>query len=114
MTYRQRLSLFIFIDSCIIITAVLISRMLVDSNFYNFTPLIISTIGLLTVHLFFSFLLNLYKKAWEYASIGELIIILKTVTYSIIVIAAIQFIILQAVYLRALAIIWMINLPADL
>ena len=110
MTYRQRLSLFIFIDSCIIITAVLISRMLVDSNFYNFTPLIISTIGLLAGHLFFSFLLNLYKKAWEYASIGELIIILKTVTYSIIAIAAIQFITLQAVYLRALAIIWMINL----
>ncbi|KHE67633.1 nucleoside-diphosphate sugar epimerase/dehydratase [Halobacillus sp. BBL2006] len=110
MTYRQRLSLFIFIDSCIILTALLFSRLLVNSNFYSLIPLVISTIAILSSHLFFSFRLNLYKKAWEYASIGELIIILKTVTYSLIFTSLIQLIAFQTIYLKTLAVLWMVHL----
>ena len=38
-------------------------------------------------HHILSFKLHLYKKAWEYASIGELIIIFQVVTGSIVVAA---------------------------
>ena len=47
------------------------------------SPIIIMAIVILFSHHVFSLRLNLYKKAWEYASIGELIIIFKVVTYSI-------------------------------
>ena len=45
MTYRQRLSLFIFIDSCIVLTAIFFSCFLVDGTFNVITfPIVISFI----------------------------------------------------------------------
>ena len=111
MTYRQRLSLFILIDSCIILSSILFSRLLVPSEVYlPVLPLVITITAILISHLFFAYRLNLYRKAWEYASIGELILILKTVTYSMLATAGIHFLFFQTVYPRAMAVIWMMNL----
>ncbi|PLR79630.1 hypothetical protein CVD25_18795 [Bacillus canaveralius] len=111
MTYRQRLSLFIIIDSCIVLTAIFFSRFLVSSSIHVVTlPIIISSLTILVSHHFFSFTFNLYKKSWEYASVGELFIILKAVTASIITAAILQQLILNETYFRLLAVTWLLHI----
>ncbi|MCF2937426.1 polysaccharide biosynthesis protein [Paenibacillus alkaliterrae] len=111
MKYRQRLSFLILIDSLIVLTAIFISRFLLDASLDVVTPpIVISSITLLLSHHFFSFYYKLYKKAWEYASVGELLIISKAVSFSIITAAIIQQIVLQDVYFRLLAVTWMIHI----
>lgn len=110
MTYKQRLSLFIFIDSCIVLASIFISRFLVDATIYVFTvPIVLSSIAILLGHHFFSLKLNLYKKAWEYASIGELLIIFKVVSYSIFTATLIQ-VIMHKPYFRFLAVAWLLHM----
>ncbi|MFC4799837.1 polysaccharide biosynthesis protein [Neobacillus sp. GCM10023253] len=111
MTYRQRLSLFFLIDSCIVIGAIFLSRFLVDATTHLFTFLIIFTsFSILLSHHIFSVMFNLYKKAWEYASIGELLIIFKVVTYSIIFAAVLQKIFFLEINVRLLAVTWLLHI----
>ncbi len=65
---------------------------------------------LLISHHFLSLFYKLYKKAWEYASIGELLIILKTVTFSIAIVALLQQVAFQEIHLRLLTIIWLLQM----
>jgi FlaA1/EpsC-like NDP-sugar epimerase len=110
MTYKQRLSLFIIIDSSIVLTAIFFSRFIVNANFHVLTTSVItSAITILLSHHFFSFKLNLYKKAWEYASIGELLIIFKTVTFSIIIAVLVQQFVFQEVSFRLLLVTWLLH-----
>jgi FlaA1/EpsC-like NDP-sugar epimerase len=110
LTYRQRLSLFVIIDSCIVLSAIFFSRFLVTASFYVITtPILISSIVILFSHHIFSFKFKLYKKAWEYASVGELIIICKSVTLSIITAAIVQQLINKDIYFRVLVITWLLN-----
>ena len=111
MTYRQRLSLFIFIDSCIVVTAIFISQFLVNATIHVITiPLIISSLAIILSHHSFSLKFKLYKKAWEYASIGELVIIFKIVSYSILSAAVVQEIFIHEAYLRLLAVTWLLHM----
>jgi len=111
LTYSQRLSLFILIDSCFVLTAIFISRFLVDATIYVITfPMVMSSLSILLGHHFFSFLFNLYKKAWEYASIGELLIIFRVVSFSILSAMIIQQILMQKTYFRLLAVTWLLHL----
>ncbi|WP_406944842.1 polysaccharide biosynthesis protein [Halobacillus sp. SY10] len=111
MTYRQRLSLFIFIDSCIILSSIFIGQSLVASAVYvPVFPTLITVSTVMISHLFYSYRLNLYRKAWEYASIGELILILKTVTYSSLTTIGIHYFFFQTMYPRVMVVIWMMNL----
>ncbi|MFC7322712.1 polysaccharide biosynthesis protein [Halobacillus campisalis] len=111
MTYRQRLSLFILIDLCIVIASLLIIRVLVESLLYGSGILLIVTMAVIFIsHIYFSFNLHLYRKAWEYASVNELIVIGKTVTYSIVLTALVQALIFQTVLVRMLVLTWMIHI----
>ena len=111
MTYRQRLSLFIVIDSCIVLTAIFFGRFLVNGTFYVITfPIVLSSIIILLSHLLLSFKLHLYKKAWEYASVGELLSILKVVTFSILIAAVVQHLVIKETYFRLLTVTWLLNM----
>ncbi|WP_160722283.1 polysaccharide biosynthesis protein [Bacillus sp. USDA818B3_A] len=111
MTYRQRLSFFIFIDSCIVLTAIFFSRLLVNATTEVITlPIILSSIAILISHQIFSFNFHLYKKAWEYASVGELLSILKVVSLSILIAAVTQEIILREIQFRLLTVTWLLNM----
>jgi FlaA1/EpsC-like NDP-sugar epimerase len=111
MTYRQRLSLFILVDSIIVLTAVFVSKLLTDSTIHVLTlPVIISSMTMLASHQIFSLNLKLYKKAWEYASIMELLIIFKVVSYSVLTAAFVQGVGLQEIHFRLLAVTWMLHL----
>ncbi|QHA93685.1 nucleoside-diphosphate sugar epimerase/dehydratase [Bacillus sp. N1-1] len=111
MTYRKRLSSLIVIDSLIVACAIFISSFLLNYNdFLSSKPIIASSIVLLLGHHFFSYYYKLYKRAWQYASIGELVVIFRVVTFSIALAALAQFVMLQDIYFRALAITWMIHM----
>ncbi len=111
MTYRQRLSLFILVDSIIVLTAIFVSKMLTSATIQVITlPVIISSITMLISHQIFSLKLKLYKKAWEYASIGELLIIFKVVSYSVLTGVIMQQIVLHEVRFRLLAVTWLLHL----
>lgn len=112
MSYRRRLSLLILLDSFIVLTAVYLSYWFIHPNVLNKIPatVIISSITLLCSHHIFAAIYKLYNKAWEYASIGELKQIFKAITLSIIVTAIVQQIINHDIYVRILAIAWMLHL----
>ncbi|MCI4249880.1 polysaccharide biosynthesis protein [Bacillus sp. CCB-MMP212] len=112
MSYRKRLSLLILLDSFIVLTAVYLSYWFIHPNVLNKIPMtvIISSITLLCSHHVFAAIYKLYNKAWEYASIGELKQIFKAITLSILVTAIVQQIINQDIYVRILAIAWMLHL----
>ncbi|HDX9638878.1 TPA: polysaccharide biosynthesis protein [Bacillus mobilis] len=112
MSYRKRLSLLILLDSFIVLTAVYLSYWFVHPNVLSKIPttVIISSITLLCSHHVFAAIYKLYNKAWEYASIGELKQIFKAITLSILVTAIVQQIVNHDIYVRILAIAWMLHL----
>ncbi|PFX71812.1 hypothetical protein COL39_21705 [Bacillus cereus] len=112
MSYRRRLSLLILLDSFIVLTAVYLSYWFIHPNVLSKIPttVVISSITLLCSHHVFAAIYKLYNKAWEYASIGELKQIFKAVTLSILVTAIVQQIINHDIYVRILAIAWMLHL----
>jgi FlaA1/EpsC-like NDP-sugar epimerase len=111
MTYRQRMSLFVIIDSCIVLTAIFVSRFFVNGTIQVITfPIVLSSIVILLSHLLLSFKFHLYNKAWEYASVGELISILKVVTTSILIAAIVQRGVINEIFFRLLSVTWLLNM----
>lgn len=112
MSYSKRLSLLIFLDSFIVLTSVYLSYWFIHPYSLQHIPatLVISSVSLLVSHHIFSSIYKLYKKAWEYASIRELENIFKAVTFSVVITAVIQQIISQDIYVRILAITWMLHM----
>lgn len=110
MTYRQRLSLLVLLDSLIVMLSIYISNFILIVKPEAFSiRVVISSLVLLISHHIFSYFFKLYKRAWAYASIGELVAILRTVTLSIVLTAVVQLVIFQHITLRALAITWMMH-----
>ncbi|OPH56675.1 hypothetical protein BC351_27425 [Paenibacillus ferrarius] len=110
MSYRQRLSLLVTIDSVIVLTSIFFSHFLVNANLHVLSlPLVVSSITLLLSHHIFSFIYKLYKKAWEHASITELLFIFKAITFSMIAVAFVQQIVVHDIYFRLLAVTWMLH-----
>jgi FlaA1/EpsC-like NDP-sugar epimerase len=99
------------LDSVIVMTAIYLSYIPLHPSIetFSFTDLFISSLILLVCHHLFASIFNLYNKAWEYASIGELVAIVKAITFSIFVTALFQFTMDFDIYLRALATTWMLH-----
>lgn len=112
MSYQKRLAFLVLLDSFIVLTSVYLSYWFIHPDALHNIPitLIISSVTLLISHHIFAAFYKLYKKAWEYASIGELENIFKAVTFSIIITAIVQEIIGQDIYFRILAIAWMFHM----
>ncbi len=70
----------------------------------------ISSVTLLISHHVFAFMYRLYHKAWEYASVGELVAIVKAITYSLAAAALVQYAINGHVYVRVLFITWLLHM----
>ncbi|KMY51048.1 nucleoside-diphosphate sugar epimerase/dehydratase [Peribacillus loiseleuriae] len=112
MSYKKRVPLLVLMDSFIVLSAIFLGYFILHPSLHVYTILVlwISAITLLISHHLFASIYRLYQKAWEYASVGELIAIVKAVTFSIAVTAMIQFILTQDVYFRVLGITWMIHM----
>jgi FlaA1/EpsC-like NDP-sugar epimerase len=112
MSYQKRVSMLILLDSLIVLTAIYVGYYTLHPyfNIYTFNMLTISSIALLVSHHLFAFKYRLYQKAWEYASVGEMLGIVRAVTLSILSAALIQFVINGNVYVRVLGITWMLHI----
>ncbi|TDM03584.1 polysaccharide biosynthesis protein [Macrococcus hajekii] len=77
---------------------------------YSFIKLMIASLVLLASHHFFAYIFNLYHRAWEYASVRELIAIFKAVSASILFTYAFNFIFLNTSFIRLMIITWMMHL----
>ncbi|MDP5274745.1 polysaccharide biosynthesis protein [Chengkuizengella axinellae] len=110
MTYRKRLLLLILLDSLFVFTAIYLSHLVLSTKYY-FTPfLLISSLTLLLGHHALAAYYKLYRRVWEYASIGELVSISKIVSYAVLMTAVVQFLFYQDIYVRALVITWMLQM----
>ncbi|MEA3321206.1 MAG: nucleoside-diphosphate sugar epimerase/dehydratase [Bacillota bacterium] len=112
MTYKKRLSLLIFVDSLIVLTGIYFSFWMIMPNesVLSSQTLFYSSLTLIIWHHLFAYSYKLYNKAWEYASIGELMGITKAVTYSVTVTGFVQLIVDADIYVRVLIITWMLHM----
>ncbi|TWI59870.1 polysaccharide biosynthesis protein [Halalkalibacter nanhaiisediminis] len=111
MTYNKRLAVLVFVDSMIVIFSIYISNfiLLPTGNVFS-SALFVSAVTLLIGHHVFAHKYKLYKRVWQYASISELSSIVKAVTFSVILTAIVQMIVIQDTYSRTLAITWMMHI----
>jgi FlaA1/EpsC-like NDP-sugar epimerase len=111
LTYGKRLTFLICLDSLIVLTTIYFSIFTLQPNIQilKYPSILMSAVLLLISHHIFAFIYRLYHKAWEYASVGELIAIIKAVTFSVIVTGLVQFSLFQDIYMRALMITWMLH-----
>jgi len=112
MSYSKRVSLLIGLDSLIVLFSIYIGYFILNPyfDFYTLKMLTISSITLLVSHHVFAFIYRLYHKAWEYASVGELVAIVKAITFSIGAAAFVQITINGHVYVRVLFITWLLHM----
>lgn len=112
LTYKARLALLMIMDSVIVLSSIFLSYWIVYplQEWVNTPTLIISSITLLVCHHLFASLYRLYNKAWEYASVDEMLAIFKAVTLSILVTAVVQKLLVDMIYLRVLVITWMFHM----
>jgi FlaA1/EpsC-like NDP-sugar epimerase len=110
MSYQKRVLLLALIDSIILLSSICLSYLILIPNERPILAVAASSMVLLLCHHFFANRYKLYKRVWQYASIGELIYIFKGVTYSILITAAVQLVMVQDVFYRALIISWMFNI----
>lgn len=98
-------------DSMLLITALLMAHWLLDID-RNGSAMIslITFVALLLGHHLFSALYKLYKKLWTYASVGELIIIMKITGFTLLTTAFVQRLFFDVMTLRLLAVTGMIYL----
>ncbi|CAM3776128.1 nucleoside-diphosphate sugar epimerase/dehydratase [Aeromicrobium ponti] len=111
MTYQKRLTFLILLDSLIVLSAIYLSYLILHPTFqiFKYETLMLTSITLLLSHHLFASMYRLYNKAWEYASVGELVTIVKAVTLSIMATGFIQLLIINNIYVRALGLSWMLH-----
>jgi FlaA1/EpsC-like NDP-sugar epimerase len=100
------------LDSLIVLGSVYISFFILHPYFAIFTAktVMISSISLFITHHLLAQVFHLYKKAWEYASIGELWAIFKAVSITIAITGIVQLVVFQDIYFRTLFITWLMHI----
>lgn len=108
MNYHKRLLLLSGLDSIIVFVAVYTSYIPLHPNIetFSYTKIFMTAMVLLLCHHLFASMFLLYNKAWEYASIGELIGITKSVTLSMLMVTLFQYVMDYNVYGRVLFSAW--------
>ncbi|MEB7768268.1 polysaccharide biosynthesis protein [Mammaliicoccus sciuri] len=110
---KQRLMILLIIDSLIVTFSVFLGYYILEPFFreYSMKLLILSSLILLISHHVFAQIFDLYHRAWEYASVSELILIVKAVTGSIVAtVIIIPVVTFQPPFLRLYFITWMMHL----
>jgi len=112
MSYQMRYMLFFIIDSCIVLSAIFMSYWLLHPtiNGYSDKVILVSAVTLLVSHHIAAYFFHLYDRMWSVASVRELLTITYAVTISIAVASGMQYIIKNDVYMRIMAITWMLHI----
>ncbi|MBO1206151.1 polysaccharide biosynthesis protein [Staphylococcus nepalensis] len=110
---KLRFLILIIIDSLIVTFSVFLGYSILEPYFrgYSIDLLVLSSVILLISHHIFAYIFNLYHRAWEYASVSELMSVLKAVTSSIMVtLVLVSLITNERPFLRLYFITWMMHL----
>lgn len=113
MGYKLRIALLAILDSVIVSTAIFIAAWIVypSTEFGSLHALWISSIALLAFHHLFAAIYKLYNKVWSYASVGELMAIVKAITFSILAAGVVQYLANDFnLYRRALIVTWLLHI----
>ncbi|MEM4997266.1 nucleoside-diphosphate sugar epimerase/dehydratase [Priestia sp. SB1] len=112
MVYSKRVSLLMGMDSLIVLFSIFSGYYILNPyvNTYSLEMITISSLTLLISHHVFAFIYRLYHKAWEYASVGELVTIVKAITLSLGTAALVQLLVSGHVYVRVLFITWLLHM----
>lgn len=110
---KLRFLILIIIDSLIVTFSIFLGYSILEPYFrgYSIDLLVLSSIILLVSHHIFAYVFNLYHRAWEYASVSELMSIVKAITSSIVVtVILVALITRESPFLRLYFITWMMHL----
>ena len=110
LPYRTRLVLLIALDSVLVLSAILIGFLLIETNFDIFEKqgFIFSSLTLVISYHFFAFIYHLYNKSWDYASIRELAAIIRTATWSIAFTGVVYYLFTNLFHLSTVIVTWML------
>ena len=109
MAYKKRMIFLLLIDSCIVFISFIMALVICGYNFEELKAgnIIILSIVLLISYCLSSFFQKLYYKAWEYASIGELITIIKVASLSVFITSCVCIFYYHYLNIRLLTLTWM-------
>lgn len=112
MGAKERYFLLLLVDSIIVTFSVFAGYFILAPFFlaYTLPELAVTSIVLLISHHVFAYTFNLYHRAWEYASVRELISITQAVTASIVTTYILNILIFQTSFTRLMVITWMMHL----
>lgn len=112
MGAKERYFLLLLVDSIIVTFSVFAGYYILAPFFlaYTLPELAVTSIVLLISHHVFAYIFNLYHRAWEYASVRELISITQAVSSSIITTYILNILIFQTSFTRLMIITWMMHL----
>ncbi|WP_411843762.1 polysaccharide biosynthesis protein [Salinicoccus sp. HZC-1] len=112
MGAKKRYFLLLFVDSLIVTFSVFAGYYILAPFFLQYTwpTLVITALILLISHHLFAYIFNLYHRAWEYASVRELISITQAVTASIVTTYILNMLLFQTTFTRLMLITWMMHL----
>lgn len=112
MSYGLRYFSFFIVDSAIVLSAIFFSYFLLHPSLdvYSNPMIVLSAITLLISHHIAAYYFNLYDRIWSVASVRELLTIGYAVTISVATASALQFIIMNDIYMRVMAITWMLHI----
>ncbi|WP_353854521.1 nucleoside-diphosphate sugar epimerase/dehydratase [Bacillus sp. Bos-x628] len=112
MTYAQRLSMIVALDSYLILVAVFFGFKFVQEialSVYSFEMLVISSLSLLIGHNLFAHIFHVYKQVWAYTGIRELFSLMKTFIFSFLFSISMLYLFVQTLPFRLLFIIWIFH-----
>nr|WP_239469557.1 MULTISPECIES: nucleoside-diphosphate sugar epimerase/dehydratase [unclassified Staphylococcus] len=101
------------IDSVIVTFSIFVSYFILQPYFegYSIKLLILSALSLFISHHVFALVFNLYHRAWEYASVSELMLVVKAITSSIVsTMIVVAILTAQSPFIRLYFITWMMHL----
>lgn len=112
LSLRKRISLLFGVDSLIVFFSIFIGYFILHpwTNPFESKFLLVCATVIFIAHHAFSLYYGLYRRVWEYASIGELTSIFKAVSFSVITLGIVQLLVFNDILFRALAITWMLHL----
>lgn len=112
MGAKTRTMFLILLDSLIVSLSVFFCYSIIFPFFKGdqLHNLLTYSVILLLSHHLFAYIFNLYHRAWEYASVRELLAIVKGVTASIVLTTILAYLINGQVFLRLILITWMMHL----
>lgn len=112
MGVKKRFLLFLVADSLIATFSVFIGYYILEPFFleYSLPVLLVAPVILLVSHHIFAYIFNLYHRAWQFASVREMISIAQAVTCSVLTSYIIILMIFEFSFTRLMIITWMMHL----